>query len=108
MSGNKRNFSRDFKIKVTQEVESGIKSRAEATREYELSEGLLGKWLQAYRANPSEAFRGSGNGSGDNTIRRLEARISQLEGALGRKTYENEILKQTIERLNLKRGLCTR
>ncbi len=109
MSVNKRKFSKDFKIKVISEVEAGLKTRAEATREYELSEGLLGKWLQKYREDPENAFIGKGNGSqGYLNERRLKDKINNLEAALGRKTYENEILKQTVEKLSQKKGICLR
>lgn len=101
MSVTKRKFTRDFKIKVVQEVESGLKTRAEVNREYELSEGLVTKWLSAYRKNPQTAFTQE---AVSNQTDKLKAKISQLEWALGRKTMENEILKQTIEGLHVKKG----
>lgn len=103
MSSTKRKFSRDFKIKIVQEVESGVKTRAQITREYELSEGIIAKWVSAYRANPQGAFTGHGNTqvSGED---KLKAKIHELEWALGRKTMEVEILKQTLERIDVKKG----
>ena len=35
-------------------------------------------------------------------------RIKQLEGALGRKTLENEILKEAVDFAKQKSGLCAR
>ncbi len=35
-------------------------------------------------------------------------RIKQLEGALGRKTLENEILKEAVNFAKAKSGLCAR
>jgi transposase-like protein len=101
MSVTKRKFTRDFKIKVVQEVESGIKTRAQVNREYELSEGLVAKWIYAYRKDPGTAFTGQ---SVNNETDRLKAKITRLEWALGRKTMENEILKQTLEGLGVKKG----
>jgi len=58
MSGTKRKFTREFKLQVVTEIESGTKTRAQITREYELSEGLVTKWVAVYRANPQTAFTG--------------------------------------------------
>jgi len=101
MSVTKRKFTRDFKIKVVQEVESGVKTRAQVNREYELSEGLVSKWIYAYRHNPETAFTGQEVNTQEEKLR---VKIHNLEWALGRKTMENEILKQTIEGLGVKKG----
>lgn len=102
MSGTKRKFSREFKLQVVQEVESGLKSRAQATREHELSEGMINKWVSAYRADPVNAFTGKDNGAGE--IGKLKAKIRELEWALGRKSMEAEILKEILDNLGVKKG----
>lgn len=102
MSVSKRKFTREFKLQVVSEIQSGLKTRAQATREYELSEGLLAKWVNTVRRDGDLAFAGSDHGSSD--TEKLKGRISQLEGALGRKTMEVEILKSTLEALKVKKG----
>lgn len=102
MSGTKRKFTRDFKIKVVQEVESETKSRAQATREYELSSGMINKWVSSYRADPANAFTGTGNPHSETD--KLKSRIHELEWALGRKCLEAEILKQSLDNLGIKKG----
>lgn len=104
MSVTKRKFTRDFKIQVVQEVEQGLKTRAQVNREYELSEGLVAKWIAEYRRNPQAAFTGTGN-VGVTEVDKLKAKISQLEWALGRKTMEVELLKETVERLRVNGGV---
>ncbi len=99
MSVTKRKFTKEFKLKIVSEIESGIKTRAAATREYELSEGLVAKWIVAYRKDPQNAFSG-----GSSQIERLEAKISQLEWALGRKSLEVEVLKDMLDKLGVKKG----
>lgn len=106
MSVFKRKFTRDFKLQVVSEIENGIKTRAQVTREYELSEGLLGKWVTTVRKEGSLAFVGNNHPSSD--LEKLQGRISQLEGALGRKTMEVEILKSTLEALKIKKGAFTK
>lgn len=85
----RRKFTREFKIQVVTEVESGLKTRAQATREYGLSDGLIAKWISDYRKDPQGTFTGPGNPT--THVDKLEAKISQLEWALGRKTLENEV-----------------
>lgn len=105
MSVTKRKFTREFKIQVVSELEQGLKTRAQVNREYELSEGLVNKWVQAYRKDPQNAFLGHGTSNGANVeTERLKAQISQLEWALGRKSFEVEMLKEVIEKLQVKRG----
>src|SRR3989344_4397277 len=105
MSVSKRKFPREFKIKVCQEIESGVKTKAQATREYELSEGIIGKWVRAYRADPQNCFTGTGNGGWvTDPTTKLKAHIHELEWALGRKTMENEILKKALEIVKQKKG----
>jgi len=43
MSVSKRKFTREFKLQVVAGIQSGLKTRAQSTCEYELSEGLLTK-----------------------------------------------------------------
>ena len=105
MSVTKRRFTREFKIQVISEIEQGLKTRAQATREYELSEGIVNKWIQAYRKDPQNAFSGHGADNGENSeIEKLKSKISQLEWALGRKSFEVEMLKEVVEKLKVKRG----
>lgn len=106
MSVSKRKFHRDFKIKVCQEMESGLKTKAQVTREYELAEGLVGKWLRAYQTDPVNCFTGKGNGGwGVDPTNKLRSQIYELEWALGRKTMENEILKKSLEIVKQKKGV---
>lgn len=103
MSVTRRKYTRDFKIQVVQEVEQGLKTRAQVNREYELSEGLVAKWIAECRRNPQTAFTGTGNGVSE--VDKLKAKVSQLEWALGRKTMEVELLKDTVERLKVNTGV---
>jgi len=104
MSTTKRKYSREFKIQVVQEIESGLKTKAQATREYEVCEGLIGKWIRIYRENPQTAFTKQCCGSSPNPEDKLRAKIRELEWILGKKTLEAEILKTTLEDLKVKKG----
>ena len=93
----KRNFSREFKLQVCHEVESGLKTQAQVSREYMVGSNLISQWMKQYKQNPINCFAGSGSiqskGADDST------RIKQLEAALGRATLENQILREANELL---------
>ena len=86
MKLKKRNFSREFKIQVCEEVEQGLKTQAQASREYMIGSNLISQWIKQYRENPVNCFKKSRiNQAGLN----LEAaRVKELEAALGRATLK--------------------
>lgn len=91
----KRRFSREFKLQVCHEIESGLKTQAQSSREYMIGSNLISQWMKQYRQDPINCFAGSGSiqskGTDDST------RIKQLEAALGRATLENQILREANE-----------
>ena len=91
----KRNFNREFKLQVCQEVESGLKTQAQASREYMVGSNLISQWMKQYRQDPVNCF--AGNGSHQSGVKNESTRIKQLEVALGRATLENQILREANE-----------
>jgi transposase len=85
----RRQFTKDFKMGVIQEVEAGL-SLAEASRRFEVHPNLIWKWRELYRENGDRAFAGQGH------VYREEARIAALERKVGQLTMENEFLKKLI------------
>lgn len=88
----RRKFSREFKLSVLREIESG-KTIAQASREYELHESMINRWKRQYRENPDKAFSGNGRISKD------QAKIAELERTIGQLYLENAFLKKTLEHL---------
>jgi len=91
MKRTKRQFNREFKTSVCEEIEQGLKSQAQASREYMIGSNLISQWQAKYRKDPLNCFSGRDNQAltGVNN----EARTKELEAALGRATLENKILK---------------
>lgn len=88
----KRNFNREFKLQVCHEVESRLKTQAQASREYMIGSNLISQWIKQYRQDPVNCFAGSrSTQSGTNNE---SIRVKQLETALGRATLEIQILKE--------------
>ncbi|MBU0974232.1 hypothetical protein KKD03_00835 [Patescibacteria group bacterium] len=92
MKLKKRRFSREFEIQVCEEVDQGLKTQAQASREYMIGSNLIGQWMNKYRKDSINCFPGSGSSA--HTLTSIDkARVKELEAALGRATLENKILK---------------
>ena len=88
----RRKFSKEFKISVLRELESG-KTHAELCRKYDLHPSLLGKWKAQFDKDPKTAFSGNGNPSSQ------DAKIAELERLVGQLYAENAFLKKTLSNL---------
>lgn len=92
MALKRRDFTREFKLKVVAEVEAG-KLMAQVAREHQLNPNTVAKWRKQLRKYPDTAFPGRGNAYTD------EARVAELERMVGRLTMENDLLKKALATL---------
>jgi transposase len=88
----RRQFSREFKLRVLREIEAG-KSLAQASRHHQLHPTLIGRWRQQHRRYGEKAFAGNGHAYQE------EARVAELERMIGQLTMENALLKKALLRL---------
>ena len=88
----RRQFSREFKLQMLSELDSG-KSRAQICREHQFRPSLLDRWRSEFKAMGNIAFPGSG------VAVKPESRVGQLERIIGQLTLENTILKKALRRL---------
>ena len=91
----RRRFSREFKLQVLQELESG-KDMAELCREHNLTRFLVARWRREYEESPGLAFSGNGNPSTD------ASKIAELEKIVGQLYVENDFLKRALANLKQK------
>jgi transposase len=91
----KRVFSREFKLDVVRQLVSGQKRLAQLCREHSLCETLLRRWREQYERDGEHAWLDQD--ALDPSLRDAEARIAQLEAALGRATLENEFLRHALK-----------
>ena len=89
MALKRRRFTRDFKLQVIREIETG-KSIAQAAREHEIHPNLISRWRSLRDKYSEQAFSGNGN------TYKLEARLAELERMVGRLTMENDFLKKAL------------
>ena len=99
----KKTYSREFKLKVVQSVESGELRPAQACREYQIAESILTRWRQEVRLRGAElAFTPL---AGPSAPLAYEARIAELERVCGQLAVENAALKKALLRLQSKPGI---
>ena len=87
--GRYRKFAAQQKLELVMASLRGERSVAELCREHQISESLLRRWRDVALDAASERLAGGQERSPASEQRR---RIAELERALGRKTYEAEIL----------------
>ena len=90
----RRQFSREFKLQVIREVESGIPV-AQVARQNQVHPTLVHKWKQQHRQDPENAFCGPGRPASQ------EAKTAELERTIGQLYMENAVLKKTLQRFEI-------
>lgn len=93
---SRRNFSREFKLGLCQEIESGRVTKAQACREHGLSPGMLDRWVDQFRVLGGNAFPNSSMGGLEPMGQ--ERRTKELEALVGRQALEIEFLKAAIKK----------
>jgi len=91
-AGQRRIFTREFKLQVIREVEAG-KPQAQVAREYQLAQNVIYKWRRQLVKYKDQAFAGHGHPY------TVEARVQELERMVGRLTMENDFLKKLLQKL---------
>jgi len=92
MNKTRRRFTREFKISILTELETG-KPLAQVARENEVHPTLVCRWRKEYRDDPQKAFKGNGKAYKE------QAKIAKLERLVGQLYAENEFLKKALETL---------
>ena len=85
----RRKYTSKFKAQVVLEIISGAKTQAEIARQHRIKPDLIIQWRRQFLENAPSLFeRGNHHGGV------AEARITELEQALGKKTMELELAKK--------------
>jgi len=92
MSLRRRQFSRDLKVQIVRELQAG-KTLAQTGREHQINPGTLVAWRKQHEQYGEQAFEGHGHAY------TAEARIGELERALGQAAMEIALLKRALSRL---------
>lgn len=87
----RRQFSRDFKLQIIREIESG-KTLAQVAREHQLRPNMIARWRQELAEYGERSFAGTGNAYTESS------RIAELERKVGQLTMEADLLKKALRR----------
>lgn len=94
----KRTFSEDFRKKVVGEYESGEHSVRDMERIYRLSSSVIYSWIYKYSAyNKKSVQVVEMKDSKMEILKRMEARIKELERAVGQKQMNIDYLEKMID-----------
>lgn len=93
-----RYFSEEIRKKKVKEVEQGLTTVSEISREYEVSRTAIYKWIYAYSMHRKKQVRQVVEAKSDTRkIKELQKRIKELERLLGQKQFEVEFKETMIE-----------
>jgi len=90
MGRTRREFSKEFKLSVLREIDAGA-SIAETARAHDIHPETIRLWRRNHRKYADRAFAGKGHMYTD------EAKIAQMERAMGQLALENALLKKAIK-----------
>jgi transposase len=81
--GERRRFSREFKLEaIRRALESG-RPRVELARELGIHPEMLYRWVRDHRADPKQAFPGAGNlKERDREVEQLRREVERLKAEL--------------------------
>lgn len=94
MSGNRRQYTAEFKAKVVLQVLMGEKTSAEICRSHKLHSSVLNRWRKEFLDHATMIFEADSEHEGD------QQRIADLERLVGQLTLQLEIAKKASQALN--------
>ena len=101
--GRRRRWSASEKLLIVEEAMFEGESISAVARRNGVAPNLLYRWRKLMLEGGSIAVAEDDSVTGNKTVREMEARIRELERQLGRKTLENEILKEALEKIRSKK-----
>jgi transposase len=86
--GQRRNFSKEFKLEAVNLVVSRGVSVAQACRDLDISENVMRRWIREFKSTEGQAFPGHGvQKPNDAELTRLRREVAKLK-------MERDILKK--------------
>jgi transposase len=96
-SGRRRRFTAEEKRKIVEETTVPGHSVSSVSRRYGVSPSQVFKWRRLVEEGTMSSLGADEAVVPESEVKVLKVRIRELERLLGRKTLENEILKDAIE-----------
>jgi transposase len=104
----RRRWSTEQKLRIIEDSYAPGTSVAEAAHRHGVAANLLFRWRKLLAEGGAAAVGSDEEVIGASEVRKLEARIRELERQLGRKTLEVEMLKEALDSIRAKNRHCCR
>ena len=102
-TARRRRWSAAEKLRIVEETLQAGESISAVARRNGVAPNLLYRWRRLMTEGGAIAVQADDGVTGNGEVRRLEARVRELERQLGRKTLEVEILKEALDRSRVKK-----
>jgi transposase-like protein len=89
-----RKFTREFKLDVCRQIESGEKRPGQISQTYGISPPQVSLWRSEFKARGENAFTPKQLPDAPPSLSELETRIAELERLCGQLAVENVLLKK--------------
>ena len=94
----RRHFSEEFKQKKVREIEQKVTTIAQVSREYEVRENNVSKWLVKYGQNYMKGVRVIVESESDTArLLALKAKVADLERIIGQKQVQLDFKDKMID-----------
>jgi len=93
----RRRFTPEQKLRLVAETHAPGMSLSAVARNHGISPSQLFQWRRRMEEGSREAIRADDDLVSASEVRELKKRVRELERVLGKKTLENEILKDALE-----------
>ena len=93
----RRRWTPEQKLEIVKQTNEPGSSVSMVARQFGITAAQLFQWRKAYLQGSLMALGANETVAPASELQEAMRRIKQLEGALGRKTLENEILKEAVD-----------
>ena len=102
----RRRWTPEQKLEIVKQTNEPGSSVSMVARQFSISAAQLFQWRKAYLQGSLMAVGAKETVVPASELQEAMRRIKQLEGALGRKTLENEILKEAVDFAKAKKWIA--
>ena len=102
----RRRWTPEQKLEIVKQTNEPGNSVSMVARQFGITAAQLFQWRKAYLQGSLMAVGANENVVPASELQEAMRRIKQLEGALGRKTLENEILKEAVDFAKAKKWIA--
>ena len=102
----RRRWTPEQKLEIVKQTNEPGSSVSMVARQFGITAAQLFQWRKAYLQGSLMAVGANENVVPASELQEAMRRIKQLEGALGRKTLENEILKEAVDFARAKKWIA--